>query len=431
MSEYLLPLRGTKNPKVELATLTGGVVADITPFLIYFYTYSSLDDPFMSAVVVLSDENNLMTGFDVNGDMAIILTGTAGNGKTISAKFHINSYKSIPQNNRKSQAIELDCIALEHIHNDSTKVTEWQYLYNPKPISTIVKNIARKYLSINVEGNASSTGSQNISIPKMHPIQAIAFLNERAVMGGTKSLHSFYQKFDETGKMKYYYDEVSRLAQKEPKWTFNVHEGAYGVTESHTLDIRYVEGDKQSKVINLKSNSWFNSRNMIKQGYASRTYVKMDFINKVYEKIDDENQHTVMNQKQMPELVGIANRNQDFTKNRTMYEPFNGDSTYMEDPKLENAYTTSKPFVGAMMGKRFTVQTYGCPDVNPGDVVQMAVPEFNSSEQRPLDTSYSMNYLVYSTQHSVDGNGDFMSKYELVSDGKGLPTTPRGIDGGR
>ena len=431
MSEFLLPLRGTKNPKVELATLTGGAVADITPFLLYFYTYSSLDDPFMSAIVVLSEENNLMTGYNVNGDMAVILTGTAGNGKTISAKFHINSYKNIPQNNRKSQAIELDCIALEHIHNDSTKVTEWQYLYKPKPIVTIVKNIASKYLSINLQGNAASTGSQNISIPKMHPVQAISFLNERAVLNGSKSLHSFYQKFDDSGKMKYYYDEVSRLASSGPKWTFIVHEGSYGVSDAHLLDLGYTQGERQSKVINFKSNSWFNARNMIKQGYASRSYIKMDFINKVYSKIDDTSQHTVMNQKQMPELVGIAQANQDFTKNRTIYEPFNGDSTYHIDPKLEDAFKTSKPFVGALMGKRFTVQTYGCPDINPGDVVQMAVPEFNSSEQRPLDTSYSMKYLVYSTQHSVDGNGDFMSKYELVSDGQGTPTRPRGIDGGR
>lgn len=420
MSDYLLPLRGTKNPKVEIASLTGGPVADVTPLLVYFITYSSLDDPFMTASVVLSDESNIMSQYNVNGDMAIIISGTAGNGKTISAKFHINSYKSIPQNNRKSQAVELHCIALEHIHNDSQKITLYEHWYDKKPITILIDLISRKYLAISkVLKNAAAPKSVNINIPRMHPAQAIAFLNERAVGPGTKSLFTFYQKFDDSGEINYYCDEVSILANQSPKWTFIMNEGSYGLTEGHTIDASYVSGGRISKVINVQSDSWFNAHDMVKQGYASRTYIKMDFVNKTYERFDDTSQHTVINKKQMPQLVGIANSNRDYTFNRTIYEPFNGDETYYTDPLIEEGFKTSKPVAAGLLGKRFTLSTYGCPDVNTGDVVRLIIPEYNSSEQRPPDPQYSMNYLVYATQHSVDGNGDFMSKYELVSDGQG------------
>ena len=36
IKQTLLPLRGTKDPKIELASLTGGAVEDITNRFLYF-----------------------------------------------------------------------------------------------------------------------------------------------------------------------------------------------------------------------------------------------------------------------------------------------------------------------------------------------------------------------------------------------------------
>ncbi len=424
MARHLLPLRGTKKPSVEIVPLTGGRGLDVSPFLVYFMTYSSLDSPFMAAQIVISNENNIMSGLNVDGDWAVVISGTAGNGKTISGKFHINSFKGVPQNNNKSEAVEMQCIAMEHIHDDSQRINVYDYWYNKQTISSLVKNVvAKDYLGIQqVKGNVSTTPAVNINIPKMHPTEAIAFLLERGVMSGTKSVFSFYQKFDDSGAMNFYLDELSTLAKKGPKWKFIKHEGSYGVSDAHLLDLDYINGGRQSKIMNFESGSVFNARDIVNMGYASRSVIRMDTIKKRYVSFDDESQHTAMNNKQMPKVVSIANQNKTPLFNRLMYDVIPYDPTYIEDPKLETCYLTSKPVAAGLLGKRITLLTYGCPDVNTGDVVQLALPEYNSSENRPIDKAYSMNYLVYAVQHSQDGNGDFMSKYELVSDGEGSPS---------
>lgn len=417
IKQTLLPLRGTKDPKLELASLTGGAVEDLTNRFLYFSIFTSLDFPFATGSAMIADDEKIFTKHKVDGDKAVIFSATAGNGKSITSKLHINTYKNMPHNNRKSQSVDLSLMALEHIHNASQKVQEYKYWNKPKPISTIVRQLALKYLSVSLQGNASTSPAVNINIPKMHPMEAISFLNERAY-GKGKNLYSMYQAFNSSGILKYYYDEISTLMSKGSKWVFVLTEGNVGQSEAAIIDDLYKKGQPVSRILSYKSDSHFNAHNMVKQGYASRTYVKMDFINKVYESIDDDSQHTSIGSKQMPELVSIANTNRDFFFNRSLYEPFNGDSSFYIDPLLEESFKTKKPVAAGLLNKRVSITTYGCPEVNPGDVVTLDIPEFIPTENRNPDEQYSKKYLVYSAEHSVDTNGDFMSKYELISDGQ-------------
>ena len=412
------PRSGTKTARVELHSLTGGKIRDITEFVSYVQIFSSLDSPFMEATVVVSDQDKIMADSMINGDVAVSFKAYAGNGKHIEGKFHINDIATFTQNNRKTNALHLKCVGMEHIHNASQKVQEFKYWYNPTAISDIISEVAKKYLGISLKALASSSPAVNINIPRMHPMQAITMLAQRA-QGTSRNVYAFFQKFLES-KPAYFFEEISTLMAKGPKWLLVHNEASYG-KEADNIDETYLAGQAGSKILNMTSHSFFDSHNMIKQGYASRSYWKMDFVFKTYQRIDDVNQHEVIGEKQMPSVVSIANAKADPHFNRTMYEPFNGESEYFVDPKLEENYVTSKPVASALSNKRLTVSTYGCPEIGPGDTVGVISPASTPNNRSgDFDKDFTKVYLVYAVEHYFGGgtNKMFETKLQLASDGQ-------------
>ena len=422
MSNYSLvdPLVGRRAARVELHELLGGKIEDISPYVSKVTVNSSLDSPFMGVTVTMSDNDEILDRIKVDGDVAVVFRAHAGNDDFITGKFHINSISFIPQNNRKTNAVQLNCISMEHIHNASQKVQEWEYWNRPKPIVTIIKDVARKYLAISLKGNARSRGAQNINIPKLHPMEAITMLCQRG-HGQGKNIYSLYQKFFD-GKPAYFLDEIATLMSQGKKWDLIYTEGNVGQVE-HEIDKQYIAGSPISKITSFNSNSFFDAHNMIKQGYPGRTYIKMDFINKTYESIDNPFQHVVIGQKQMPQVVRIAQANRDLYFNRALYEPFNGDDTYYIDPLLEDNFKRSRPVVSGLLNKRISVVTYGCPSIGPGDTVEIQAPGSTASgEQRSgtVNQDLSKKYLVYSVAHAfgVAPSKSFVTELQLASDGQ-------------
>lgn len=406
--------------EVHISSLFGGEIREISKECAYFSIYSSLDSPFMAVSALIADDDAIFSDLRVDGDKGLLVKARAGNGSSIGGNFHINTYGNTPQNNRKSQAVLVGCISPEHIHNASQKVQEYQFWYNPKPISDLIRFVFYKYLKVPLFSTASAPATNpavNINIPKMHPMEAVSFLNERA-QGSGKNLYAIYQKFNARGTPRYFYDDVASLSSQAAKWTFALTESNGGAENDDIIDKAYKAGQPISKILHYQSESHFNAHDTIKQGYPSRTYIKMDFINKTVESFDDYDQHTLIGKKQMPLVVALANSNEDIYGNRAIYEPFNGDSSYYTDPILEKSFHKSKPVASAFLGKRVTITTYGCPEVNPGDKVFLAVPEFVSEPERDPDKQYAKEYLVYSAQHHVIRSGEFTSKYELISDGQ-------------
>ncbi|HAW79696.1 MAG TPA: hypothetical protein DCX27_08270, partial [Balneola sp.] len=72
------PRSGTKTARVELHSLTGGKIRDITEFVSYVQIFSSLDSPFMEATVVVSDQDKIMADSMINGDVAVSFKAYAG-----------------------------------------------------------------------------------------------------------------------------------------------------------------------------------------------------------------------------------------------------------------------------------------------------------------------------------------------------------------
>lgn len=418
MTSLLDPQEGRLTARIELHKLTGGFIRDITPFVSSVQAFSSLDTPFIGVTVTVSDQDEIMMNSEIDGDIAVVFNATAGNYKNLKGKFHINSVSTHVQNNRKSNALMLNCIGMEHINNASQKVQESRFWYNRRPISEIVRFICSKYLRITPSVLHGTLGATNINIPKLHPLEAITMLCQRA-RGPGKCLYTFYQRFNESGTPEYRFEDLTFNMRSGSKWNLVLTEGNYR-EDADQIDDEYISGKKVSKITHMGADTFFNAHNMIKQGYPSRSYVKMDFVNKVYEVIDDTSSHTLIGKQQMNELSNLVKSTADPYYNRVLYEPFNGDKTYYkDDPLLENNFRRGRAVASGLTNKRVTVTTYGCPEIGPGDVVEITAPSF-TAQKRDTDLDFNKKYLVYAAEHFFGGrtNKKFTTKLQLASDGQ-------------
>jgi len=412
----LEPAKGRKAPKIELAKTMGGVVEDITPFMATCSVYSSIEHPFMSFNCMVSDEAGIIRRTNVNGDMSLVATMTDGADRTISGKFHINSMRTHTTNGRRALGVEFVGMTAEHINNASQKVMEWKYKHNPNTCTSIISFINEKYLKGDLQVKASSFPAVNIDIVNQTPLQAISFLLERAAGSGS-NIFVYYQKFDNSGKPKYFLDEVGRLARSGPKFRFHMTEQNIS-DKAHIIDVAYIEGKNECKILQFHQDTAFNAHDIIQQGYASKGYVEIDFVNKVTKFEVNKEQNVSMGSPQMPQVISAAKAQAGPRPTRTIYEPFNGDETYFRPPNLQKAYFNPKASSAGFLSKRITLSTYGCFNVNPGDVVVLNYKINEANPGRAIDPEYGTNHLVIAAKHSVSTNGESYSQFELAKDGQ-------------
>jgi hypothetical protein len=417
MVNYLEPAKGQKLFKVEIVNLFGGGGKfDITPYVVMCSIYSSIDHPFMSISCTISDEDSILRRGAVNGDKSLLISITDGAGQTISGTFHINSMTTKMISGRKSLGVEFIGMTAEHLNNASQKVQEWTFRHNPQTITNIVKYVFGKYLKGSLQVNVSSSPAVNIDIPRQTPMQAIGFLLERAA-GSGKNMFVLFQKFID-GKPKFCLDEVSKMASAGPIRKFLMTESNMGEQEAHTINKQYVSGAKVCRILVFSQDSAFNVHDDVQQGYVCREYSDIDYINKICTFTKDKSQPVTMGSPQHPEVNSAVKAMASPRETRTIYEPRCGDESYYVNPNLSEAYLKPKTSAAGFINKRITMSSYGCTDVNPGDVIEIDYPINDKDPQKTLDPEVTGKYLVLAARHSVSTNGEVYSQFELGLDGK-------------
>jgi len=415
MVNYLEPAKGKNLHKIELVNLFGGGgKLDITQFVVMCSIYSSLDHPFMSISCTVSDEDSILRRGAVNGDKSLLISITDGAGQTISGTFHINSMTTKMISGRKALGVEFIGMTAEHLNNASQKVQEWKYRNNPDTITNIVKYVFNKYIKGTLQANVSSSPAVNIDIPRQTPMQAIGFLLERA-SGVGKNMFVLFQKFSD-GKPKFFLDEISKMASAGPKRKFIMTESNMS-EDSHIIDKQYVNGDKVCKILVFSQDSGFNAHDAVQQGYVCREYSDIDYTNKITTFTKDKSQPVTMGSPQFPQVIEATLPMASPRETRTIYEPRCGDESYFKRPNLEEAYLNPKTSAAGFLNKRITMSSYGCTDINPGDVIEIDYP-INDKDDRPLDPEVTGDYLVLAARHSISTNGEVYSQFELGLDGQ-------------
>lgn len=162
-----------KNPKIG-ATINP--IEQITGFDIF----EDMAKPTLYATVFFNDNIGLMEDFPIIGEEEIeIEFKTPGMSETTKYKFRSFELTNVKKNtNGKGATYTLRCVSEEHLYNGSDIITQ----AFQDTISSIVPIILSKYLKTKKEIILDETkGIQNLSIPRLNPLQTIDMLRKRAV----------------------------------------------------------------------------------------------------------------------------------------------------------------------------------------------------------------------------------------------------------
>lgn len=427
MGDARMPARGGGH-KIEIGKLLGGSGEDITPFSMGFRTYSALDHPFMYVDVTVSDESNLIKDV-MEGDpcdYSVEISHVGGDNRSIGGRFHIAKVLTTTQTApKKSQAVTFRCKGQEHLLNEQTKYSESRFWWDGTFISEIVKATLRSCFKIDPLGNAASIDNTPVGMPRQHPMQMIAWLNSMALSPtGTHGNFAVYQKFFD-GKAQYFYDDIPKLLlETENVWTFKENETGIGTPGSDTRDIddKYVNGAPVSPILSKSTVSFQNAATAVQQGMGKRAFFRQDIKNKecfnatLFPGAD----RPFIGRPAMPEVQKyINNVFQQDSQGRTLYEPWIGDETLRPNGGLQAhvAWVNGRFLGPKLLSKMVEIKTYGVSLVGPGDLVELEVPEYNPTRNRPPDPTNGGVYIVYAVEHLCDRNGFMYSNLVLTRDG--------------
>ena len=178
MSESI-QVNGIQIDSITITATDGETKYNINDIVIEFNIYESSEQPFMTADFVITDAVALTTRIPIVGGEKVEVTfHTPVDGmkdKPFSKTFRVFAIKkfSVYNKARKADYI-LRCFDVEYF-NDLTKKV--QKSYADKPVSDMVADIAKEYLSISeLKTNSPTDGMPTIVVPNLNPSEAILSL---------------------------------------------------------------------------------------------------------------------------------------------------------------------------------------------------------------------------------------------------------------
>lgn len=425
MGDCRMPLRG-KDHKVIIEKLLGGFVADVSEYSLGFKTYSAIDEPFMYVDVTISDQNKVIQEIMAGdpSDYSIVIGHRAANDQSIAGRFHVASVLTQTQTApKKSQAVTFRCKGQEHLLNEQTRFAESEFWWAGAKTTSIVRKILEWTMKIYPLGSAESNDFSEVAIPRQHPIQVIGWLNSIAKSEtGDHGNFAFFQKFS-GGRADYFYEDVPVLLRRGAKWIFKENETNMSKTTAgcRVIDEIYVNGANESPILSKRATAFQNASTATQQGFGRRSFVEQKYIRKeARAKRKEPEDPTYIGGPPMKEVQRyIKEVYQQDSQGRVLYEPVCDDTTLRpKQMAWHEAWIEGRSLPARILSKMVEIKSYATPDVGPGDVVTLQVPEYLPvGRGRGLDPSQGGDYFVYGVEHLCDRNGEMTSNLLLSKDG--------------
>jgi len=263
---------------------------DVTEVTTSINIYQSLYDPFVTGDITIIDmpsnrvTKNFRGGIVGKGEELLFSFSTktfpvSRENELKAEKFYIYKVSMLPLESTGEQAL-FKQVTVFHFCSKEMFINEFKKVhksYNDK-ISSIVSNIAKEYLSIDVSIDEETKDSQKVIIPNFSPIQAIMWLTSRAYTQDHNFV--FYEDIDRV----YHFTSIGSLMKKDP---------VIGTKEDNGITMRMMpDNNVISGNINQKISfeglqhiaKEFSPLNNIKEGMYSSTCITFDITRKKYSK---------------------------------------------------------------------------------------------------------------------------------------------------
>ena len=277
--------------------------------------------------IVLADSFNLPEKLPIVGeetlDIDIALSGIDGKEGEAGIHIkpppmHVNSIDSRYMTKPKAQNFSLDLISEQFMSSAHSKISR---SYSNKTISNIVSDIYYTYLNDGNDKNRvlrieSTERTESLIIPNLSPLDAIAWLSNRAEPAGRNGVnYVFFENIDGPS-----FVSINSLAEVEPFWKF--------IFKPRSDDAAGVENlakgiQKINKYYYLKQ---FDKTQNIEDGLYASKLITHDIVRKKITQYDHSGINEFYSLNHVGTYAVISNSDVETTSsavNRTSYAPVN------------------------------------------------------------------------------------------------------------
>lgn len=475
-SEYFIPGR-LKNLQVILKNADSSKEVDITALIIQVSITEDIFKNTLYGAIRIRDAADLLggssSGFPILGEEFIELNYTVDwqpkevIGKKLRfAVYNISEISYLKNNTLKEYTLNI--CSEENIIDATTVVMK---AYNDTN-SNSLKSILQDYLHIDkinfpFKGKRQkelynlqpTKGQQNVCIPRLPPLQAGQFLARRSISEQTfkSATYLFFENFNG-----FNFCDIEYLIKKgiekaregkvldDPK---NVISDFRYFFESPFIANDQVNPRERQTILKMHHRNFFDTIEKLKNGLFESDMIVYDYVNKktittrnrFLNNKDKTNNDSLslggQNEKSFPEnsitfmRSVTSNNNNEIKYSRFFFIPKDNSQTN-NDTFLDQIYPARAAYFTRLAQNMFTLDVYGNPNINAGDVIFIQIPEGNPEpdKQTNLNKFISGFYLVCTinhifTQTTYQAKWDvyknaFSSKVESTDEAKNIKTTP-------
>ena len=417
------------------------LAVDIKALVVELNIYESMFANALTGTLVIEDSTGLIGKLPVQGTERLTFKLSTPGSLTIDCTeesghpMHVYAVSDKQQDGDTKEIFVLHFASREFLRNIRTRVSQAYSGRMNEMVASIVGD--ENYLDSRKTLNVQKTRNQDkITIPNMHPFQAINMLQKRAMADDSQSVgYHFYETprgFHFRSWESLFVD--SRGNPRVAKQSFEYMQGNMTDSTAYSKDENRVTHDYQS----VEGYRFINSSHDVATNQASGTYANRVISHNLYDKsykISDYHYHNYFNDTKHLDgnKVPVVNTPVDFDDKSISDYPeskisvmptsrfiHNEDTGAFGIDVEQDGITTAarlSQYNQVLGGTRIEMTIKGQSYLEVGDVVQfnLQTVENKKNSQGKFDPQYSGRYVITKIRHRVTTT-DYVNVIEIVKD---------------
>lgn len=391
---------------MQLSSIDGSRIVDITGLVLSFNVYEDILYPAIRADFLIDDFVGLLTSFPLIGEEIIDLEfGQEGFDFTTTYKFHVKcivNQFNMPQS--KGKLYTLECISQEFIDN-ANKFISGKY---EDQSEHVIKAIFNNWFSSNkalIAGDPTK-GRQKILFSRIRPLQAIDMIRKRSV--SQKYLSSSYVFFE--NKRGFNFCTIEYLLDQLQD---NVKDKQFFIDTAQNTDVKNMN---TRSILGFVNTSQVNNTQKLAQGGLHNTVKRFDILTgktEVVKYLNAEKQDKFKFASKSPKGLNSSQFEQKHNKNpaTAMLIPHSSD---LPENFINDALGARNAYITKLGQNIFRVFVYGDIALTAGDVITINVNNPTGSTG-PQDNNRltAGKYIISKLRHIVINSGPTPKSYHV------------------
>lgn len=379
-----------------------------------FTLYEDISSPSLTAKITIVDDTGAINYFPIIGQERVDFSfKTSGSDSEINLEFNIVKISDMKDTGPATQAYNLQLVTTDFIRNFETRICE-TFDGSSVEIGQRCFDKLGSIKSLSIEQSDDRYEQETaLLIPNMTPFRAMTFLCQKAFSETYKS--SSYLFFETTNS--YMMKPLESFVNAEAKNNFVV--GPLKNTSSEPITESSGQSDpnqENKKVISYDFESSFDVLNNITKGMYVGNATTVDFITRNSKKLthsfwDNYSEYQIMNDGPFQSFDGQSRKYLPQTNYLVPEKELNGTSIYNQ----EKIFLRRLFYKQLMNNIKCTITVFGDSDLTLGDMINLQIPLYSSTDSGEIDRYYSGKYLILALRHRLE-LGRYYLDIELVKD---------------